>query len=185
MTKGTSLRFEPMGWQQLMLAIGIMILIVVSSNILVQYPINNWLTWGAVTYPIAFLVADVLNRRFGPAAARRVAYGWFVAALIISAWLASPRIAFASGFAFISAQLCDIYVFDRLRHRVWWQAPFIGGVAGATLDTFVFFSVAFVGTGMPWPTLLVGDLAVKLALNTFMLAPFRALMWNIARPNDS
>src|SRR5690625_3266236 len=92
MTKGTSLRFEPMGWQQLMLAIGIMILIVVSSNVLVQYPINNWLTWGAVTYPIAFLVADVLNRRFGPSAARRVAYVGFVAALIISAWLASPRI---------------------------------------------------------------------------------------------
>ncbi len=184
MTKGTSLRFEPMGWQQLMLAIGIMILIVVSSNVLVQYPINNWLTWGAVTYPIAFLVADVLNRRFGPAAARRVAYVGFVAALIISAWLASPRIALASGTAFLSAQLCDIYVFDRLRHRSWWQAPFVGGVAGATLDTFVFFSVAFAGTTMPWHTLLVGDLIVKLALNTLMLAPFRALMWNLARPGD-
>src|SRR5690625_1296956 len=177
--------FDSISITQLSMAIAVMILIVVSSNILVQYPINQWLTWGAVTYPIAFLVADLLNRRFGPTAARRVAYFGFIAALIISAWVATPRIAFASGFAFITAQLSDIYVFDRLRHRIWWQAPFIGGVAGATLDTFVFFSVAFVGTGMPWPTLLVGDLAVKLALNTFMLAPFRALMWNIARPNDS
>ncbi len=185
MSKSVSTRFDTMTWQQLSIAIGFMIMIVVSSNVLVQYPINNWLTWGAVTYPIAFLVADLLNRRFGPAAARRVAYVGFVAALFISAWLASPRIALASGSAFLFAQLCDIYVFDRLRYRSWWQAPFVGGVAGATLDTFIFFSVAFAGTDMPWPTLLVGDLIVKLALNTLMLAPFRALMWNLARPSDS
>jgi len=184
MTKSRAINFDSMSWQQLALAIGIMIVIVVSSNILVQYPINNWLTWGAVTYPIAFLVADLLNRRFGPAAARRVAYVGFVAALFISAWLASPRIALASGSAFLSAQLCDIYIFDRLRHRTWWQAPFVGGVAGAALDTFVFFSVAFAGTAMPWHTLLVGDLIVKLALNTLMLAPFRAFMWNLARPSE-
>lgn len=182
----TRLTFDRLTARQALVAIGIMIVIVVASNILVQYPINPWLTWGAVTYPIAFLVADVLNRRFGPGAARRVAYFGFVAALLISAWLASPRIALASGSAFLTAQLCDIYVFDKLRHRRWWQAPFVGGVAGATIDTFIFFSIAFVGTGMPWPTLLVGDLIVKLALNTFMLAPFRALMWNLARPaNDS
>lgn len=177
--------FDSMTPRQTVMAISIMIVIVVSSNVLVQFPINNWLTWGAVSYPIAFLVADVLNRRFGPTAARRVAYFGFVSALVISAWVASPRIAFASGFAFITAQLADIYIFDKLRHRVWWQAPFIGGVAGASLDTFVFFSVAFAGTGMPWPTLLVGDLMVKLGLNTFMLAPFRALMWNIAKPNQN
>lgn len=177
-------RFEPISALHQCVAIALMIVIVVASNVLVQYPINNWLTWGAVSYPVAFLVADVLNRRFGPAAARRVAYVGFVAALFISAYVASPRIALASGSAFLIAQLSDIYVFDRLRHRSWWQAPFVGGIAGATLDTFVFFSVAFAGTQMPWQTLLVGDLAVKLALNTFMLAPFRALMWNIARPGN-
>lgn len=177
--------FDFMTPHQAAISVAVMIAIVVSSNFLVQFPINNWLTWGAVTYPVAFLVADVLNRRFGPGPARRVAYFGFVSALIISAWVASPRIAAASGFAFITAQLTDIYLFDKLRHRAWWQAPFIGGVAGATLDTFVFFSVAFMGTGLPWPTLLVGDLIVKLALNTFMLAPFRALMWNLARPDQN
>lgn len=177
-------RYEPMTALQQSLAVGLMILIVVASNVLVQYPINNWLTWGAVSYPIAFLVADVLNRRFGPQAARRVAYFGFVSALVISIFVATPRIALASGSAFLVAQLCDIYVFDRLRHRQWWQAPLLGGVAGATLDTFVFFSVAFAGTSMPWQTLLLGDLAVKLALNTFMLAPFRALMWNLAKPTN-
>lgn len=179
-----TLRFEPMTPRQQVIAVLLMILIVVASNVMVQYPINNWLTWGAVSYPIAFLVADVLNRRFGPQAARRVAYFGFVAALVISAFVATPRIALASGSAFLVAQLCDIYVFDRLRHRTWWQAPFVGGVAGATLDTFVFFSVAFAGTSMPWQTLLLGDLAVKLCLNTFMLAPFRALMWNLANPSN-
>ena len=167
---------------QLIIAIGCMMLIVVASNILVQYPINNWLTWGALSYPVAFLVADILNRRFGPKVARQVAYVGFVAALVVSVFVASPRIALASGSAFLCAQLCDIYVFDRLRHRSWWQAPLLGGVAGALLDTFVFFSVAFAGTTMPWITLMVGDLAVKLAMNTLMLAPFRALMWNLARP---
>ncbi len=179
-----SSRFEPMTLGQQVLAVGLMILIVVASNVMVQYPINDWLTWGAVSYPIAFLVADVLNRRFGPKSARQVAYFGFIAALLISVFVASPRIALASGSAFLVAQLCDIYIFDRLRHRSWWQAPFVGGIAGARLDTFVFFSVAFAGTDMPWQTLLLGDLAVKLSLNTFMLAPFRALMWNIAKPSN-
>src|SRR5699024_9945940 len=101
MTKHALTSFEPMGWQRLGIAIGIMIIIVVSSNVLVQYPINNWLTWWAVTYPVACLVADVLIRRFGPSAARRVAYVGFVAVLFISAWLVSPRIARASGTAFL------------------------------------------------------------------------------------
>lgn len=181
----SSFRFAPMTPFQLGVSVALMIIIVVASNVLVQYPINNWLTWGAVSYPIAFLVADVLNRRFGPKSARKVAYFGFIAALAISVFVATPRIALASGSAFLVAQLCDIYIFDRLRHRVWWQAPFVGGAAGATLDTFVFFSVAFVGTTMPWHTLLLGDLAIKLCLNTFMLAPFRALMWNIANPTKS
>lgn len=175
--------FEGMSLLHLTVAVLAMILIVVASNVMVQYPINNWLTWGALSYPVAFLVADVLNRRFGPQAARRVAYFGFVSALIISVFVATPRIALASGSAFLVAQLCDIYIFDRLRHRSWWQGPLMGGIAGATVDTFVFFSVAFAGTTMPWQTLLLGDLAVKLCLNTFMLVPFRALMWNLAKTN--
>lgn len=168
--------------RQFFIAVMIMGLIVMASNILVQYPINRWLTWGALSYPIAFLVADLLNRRFGPQVARRVAYVGFIVALFASFWVASPRIAIASGSAFLCAQLIDIQVFHRLRHQHWWRAPLLGGIAGATLDTFVFFSVAFAGTSMPWVTLMFGDLAVKLAVNTLMLAPFRALMWNLARP---
>lgn len=167
---------------QFWVAVAAMGIIVVGSNILVQYPINRWLTWGAISYPVAFLVADLLNRRFGPRAARKVAYIGFILALVVSVWVATPRIALASGLAFLCAQLVDIHVFDRLRHQHWWRAPLLGGVAGATLDTFVFFSVAFAGTGVPWPSLLVGDLAVKLAVNAVMLAPFRALMWNLAKP---
>ncbi|MGE4368665.1 MAG: VUT family protein [Burkholderiaceae bacterium] len=170
---------------QFVVAVLVMGTVVVGSNVLVQYPINDWLTWGALSYPVAFLVADVLNRRFGPRAARRVAYVGFVLALVISVWVATPRIAFASGLAFLLAQLLDIQVFHRLRHQAWWRAPLLGGVAGATLDTFVFFSVAFAGTPVPWMSLLLGDLAVKLAVNAGLLAPFRALMWNIARPPES
>lgn len=174
--------FLPMPATQFLVAVVIMCTIVVGSNVLVQYPINNWLTWGAVTYPVAFLVADLLNRRFGPGAARRVAAFGFIAAVAFSMWAATPRIAVASGTAFLLAQLLDIGVFHRLRELSWWQAPLLAGIAGATLDTFVFFSIAFAGTSMPWVTLLFGDLAVKLALNVLMLAPFRALMWNLARP---
>lgn len=170
--------------RQFMVAVIIMALIVLASNVLVQYPINRWLTWGALSYPIAFLVADLLNRRFGPAAARRVAYVGFIVALAASFWVASPRIAVASGSAFLCAQLVDITVFHKLRHRSWWRAPLLGGVAGACLDTFVFFSIAFAGTAMPWVTLMFGDLAVKLLINTGMLAPFRALMWNIGQPSS-
>lgn len=172
-------RMTPM---QFFIAVAAMCAVVVGSNVLVQYPINRWLTWGAISYPIAFLVADLLNRRFGPGAARKVAVVGFVAAIVFSIWVATPRIALASGLAFLSAQLLDIYVFDRLREQHWWKAPLLGGVAGATLDTFIFFSVAFAGTSVPWVALLVGDLAVKLAINATMLAPFRALMWNLARP---
>ncbi len=177
-------RHETLGLPQFLVAVAIMGLIVVGSNVLVQYPLNRWLTWGALTYPVAFLVADVLNRRYGPHAARRVAYIGFVLALIASFWVATPRIALASGLAFLCAQITDIHVFDRLRHQRWWRAPLLGGVAGAILDTFVFFSVAFAGTPMPWVTLMLGDLVIKLALNTTLLAPFRALMWNLARPAD-
>jgi len=164
------------------LAVAAMAAIVAGSNWLVQYPLNDWLTWGALSYPVAFLVADLLNRRHGPVAARRVAWSGFIAAVAVSTWVASPRIAAASGLAFLCAQWLDIYVFDRLRRRRWWQAPLLSGALAAALDTAVFFGVAFAGTGAPWHTWLLGDLLVKLAVNLAMLAPFRALMWNLGRP---
>lgn len=174
--------FLAMTARQFVVAAFCMILIVVGSNVLVQFPLNDWLTWGGISYPVAFLVTDLLNRRFGPAAARRVAWVGFAVALIVSVWVASPRIAMASGLAFICAQLADIQVFDRLRDQRWWVAPLLSGTVGALLDTVVFFSVAFAATGTPWVTWLLGDLAIKLAVNLTMLAPFRALMWNLARP---
>ncbi len=177
--------FAKMTARQFAIAVLAMGLIVVGSNVLVQYPINRWLTWGAISYPVAFLVADLLNRRFGAAAARKVAYVGFIAALVISVWVATPRIALASGLAFLCAQLVDIQIFDRLRHQRWWRAPLVSGVLGAILDTVVFFSVAFAATGAPWTTWLMGDLAIKLVVNISMLAPFRALMWNLARPANA
>lgn len=164
-------------------AVVVMTAVVVGSNLLVQIPLNNWLTWGALSYPFAFLLADLLNRRWGPQAARRVAWAGFAAAVLASFWVATPRIAIASGTAFICAQLVDIHVFHRLRERSWWRAPLVSGVIAAVLDTLVFFSIAFAATGAPWVTWALGDMAIKLALNLLMLAPFRALMWNVARPS--
>ena len=178
-------RYEAMRAPQFAVAVLCMLLVVVGSNILVQVPLNDWLTWGGLSYPVAFLVTDVLNRRFGPSAARRVAWFGFAAALVVSFWVASPRIALASGLAYICAQLVDIQVFDRLRDQRWWRAPLISGVLGAVLDTAVFFSVAFAATGTPWLTWMAGDLAIKLAVNISMLAPFRALMWNLAKPANA
>ncbi len=176
-------RFEPMRPAHFLVAVFCMGLVVVGSNVLVQIPLNHWLTWGGLSYPLAFLVTDVLNRRFGPQAARRVAWVGFAAALAVSIWLASPRIALASGVAYICAQLLDIQVFDRLRDQRWWRAPLVSGVLGALLDTALFFSIAFAATGAPWMTWMMGDVAVKLAVNISMLAPFRALMWNLASPS--
>ena len=178
-------RFPAMSRTQFGIAVLCMLLVVVGSNILVQVPLNDWLTWGGLSYPVAFLVTDLLNRRFGPAAARRVAWCGFAAALIVSVWVASPRIALASGLAYICAQLADIQVFDRMRDQRWWRAPLVSGTLGAMLDTAVFFSVAFAATGAPWVTWMLGDLAVKLAVNVSMLAPFRALMWNLAKPANA
>lgn len=165
-------------------AVGLMCAIVVASNILVQIPLNDWLTWGGLSYPVAFLVSDLLNRRYGPQAARRVAWAGFAAAVVVSFAVASPRIALASGAAFICAQLLDIYVFDQLRDRKWWQAPVVSGVLAACIDTAVFFTIAFAGTATPWVGWALGDLAIKLALNLLMLLPFRALMWNLGKPDN-
>jgi uncharacterized PurR-regulated membrane protein YhhQ (DUF165 family) len=153
-----------------------MVLIVVSSNILVQTPVNDWLTWGAVTYPFSFLVVDLANRYYGPRAARRVVYVGFVVALVLSAWLATARIAIASGTAFLCAELLDVIIFDRLRRRAWWLPPLVSTLVASVVDTGVFFTLAFYGTDMPWMTLAVGDLGVKVALALIALLPFRVAL---------
>ena len=130
------------------IALTAMTLVVLSSNILVQYPfqhlgLGNYLTWGAFSYPFSFLVTDLSNRRFGTQGARRVVYAGFVLAVILSIILATPRIAIASGAAFLVAQLLDISIFASLRDRAWWMPPFISSVISSGLDTAIFFSFAF------------------------------------------
>ena len=153
-----------------------MIAIVAASNWLVQFPINDWLTWGAFSYPFSFLVTDLTNRRFGPAAARRVIYAGFAVGVVLSAILAPWHIARASGAAFLLAQLLDVTLFNWLRRQSWWRAPFIGSGVGSVMDTATFFGMAFAGTGLPWMTWAAGDLVVKLAFALFCLAPYRLLM---------
>jgi hypothetical protein len=153
-----------------------MTVIVTASNFLVQFPINDWLTWGALTYPVSFLVTDLTNRHLGPRSARRVVYVGFALAVILSMLLATPRIAIASGSAFLTAQLLDIYVFNRVAKNRWWLPPLLSSVLGSTLDTALFFALAFAGTGLPWITWAIGDLGVKLAIAMLMLIPFRLLL---------
>ena len=160
----------------LFLPLAAMILIVVASNWLVQFPINDLLTWGAITYPFSFLVTDLTTRLRGPVRARRVVWVGFMIAVLISAWLATPRIALASGTAFLAGQLLDIQIFQRLRAGSWWRAPLVSSILGSVLDTTLFFSLAFAGTDMPWMTLALGDLGVKLAIAVLALVPFRAVL---------
>ena len=159
-----------------------MTVIVVSSNVLVQYPINDWLTWGAFTYPVAFLVTDLTNRALGPARARQVVYAGFALAVVLSIYFATYRIALASGTAFLIAQLIDVRLFDRLREAGgWWTAPLISSTVASVIDTVLFFSIAFSGSGLPWITLAVGDFAAKMCVALAMLIPFRTLM-QLTRP---
>ena len=161
----------------MLIGIAAMTVIVAPSNYLVQFPVNDWITWGAFTYPIAFLVTDLTNRTFGPARARQVVYVGFVLAVVLSIVLATPRIALASGTAFLAAQLIDVRIFDRLKERGgWWTAPLVSSTFGSAIDTALFFSIAFVGTTVPWVTLALGDFAVKLVLALSMLIPFRVLI---------
>jgi len=168
------------------LAVGIaaMTVIVTGSNIAVQFPINAWLTWGALTYPLSFLVTDLTNRAFGPGPARRVVYAGFAVAVALSIFLATWRIAAASGTAFLLAQLLDIAIFDRLRRAAWWRAPFVSSIMASAVDTALFFTLAFAGTGLPWVTWGLGDFGVKLLMAMLLLAPFRVLMgFVVARPS--
>jgi len=167
--------FPGRGWQALILPVVAMAVVVAASNVLVGYPINDWLTWGALTYPVAFLVTDVTNRRFGPAQARRVVLVGFACAVVLSVVLASPRIALASGTAFLLAQTLDVRVFDRLRGRVWWLPPLVSSLLGSALDTALFFSLAFAGTGLPWVSWAIGDFGVKIAVALALLPAFRLL----------
>lgn len=159
------------------LMVAAMMVIVASANVLVQYPVNDWLTWGALTYPVSYFVTDLTNRLRGPAAARRVVWVGFALAVALSIVLAGPRIALASGTAFLVSQMLDVAVFDRLRGRAWWQPPLFSSVIGSAVDTALFFALAFYGTTMPWVTLAVGDYGVKVAIALAMLAPW----WWLAR----
>ena len=158
-----------------------MVATVVASNILVQYPfapfgLGDLLTWGAFTYPFAFLVTDLTNRWFGPVKTRRVVYVGFAIAVLLSIWLSEPRIALASGTAFLCAQLLDVTLFNRLRAGSWWRAPLVSSSVGSALDTAIFFSIAFAGSGLPWTTWALGDFSVKMLVAIASLLPYASLM---------
>ena len=162
--------------------------VVLSSNYLVQFPIKYYgldeiLTYGAFSYPIAFLITDLANRSYGKLVARKIVYVGFAIGisftLIFStnfADLISVRIAIGSGTAFLVAQLLDVQIFDQLRKRKWFIAPLTSSLIGSTIDTFLFFSISFYATGIPWVTLSLGDLAVKILVALVMLIPFRLLL---------
>ena len=162
--------------------------VVLSSNYLVQFPIKYYgleeiLTYGAFTYPVAFLITDLANRSYGKIIARRIVYIGFTIGVSFTllfstnfADLISVRIAIGSGTAFIVAQLLDVQIFDQLRNRKWFVAPLTSSFIGSTVDTFLFFSISFYGTGIPWITLSLGDLAVKIFVALMMLIPFRLLI---------
>ncbi|MCF7761345.1 MAG: queuosine precursor transporter, partial [Cephaloticoccus sp.] len=138
--------------------------------------LNAWLTWGAFSYPVAYLVTDVCNRVVGPQLARRVAWVGFAIGLTSSALLAPVRIAIASGTAFIVSQLLDVSIFNRLRQQSWWKAPFLGSCVASIVDTAIFFSLAFAGSSISWLHLAIGDLAVKLAMAAALLPAYRGLI---------
>lgn len=166
----------PLTARTLALPLVAMIVVIAASNFLVQFPINDWLTWGAFSYPFVFLVTDLTNRTVGARAARCVAVAGFAVAVLVSLALAPWRIAVASGSAFIVSQFLDITVFNRWRRQSWWKAPLFGSVVGSVIDTLVFFSIAFAGTQFNWLTLGAGDLGVKWLMAAALLAPYRALL---------
>ena len=163
-------------------------IVVLSSNYLVQFPINYYglneiLTYGAFSYPIAFLITDLANRSYGKIVARKIVYFGFVLGIGFTVLFStdfadfiSIRIAIGSGVAFLTAQLLDVQIFDRLRKKEWFVAPLTSSMIGSTIDTFLFFSISFYGTGVPWVTLSIGDLIVKVIVALIMLIPFRLLL---------
>ena len=166
----------------------IMGVVVLTSNYLVQFPIRYYgleklLTYGALSYPIAFLITDLANRSYGKIVARKIVYIGFVIGISFTllfstnfADLISVRIAIGSGTAFLVAQLLDVQIFDNLRKKKWYIAPFTSSIIGSTVDTFLFFSISFYATGVSWVTLALGDLAIKILITLLMLIPFRLLL---------
>jgi len=166
----------------------IMGVVVLTSNYLVQFPINHYglekiLTYGALSYPIAFLITDLANRTYGKAVARKLVYIGFAIGVSFTLLfstnfgdLISVRIAVGSGTAFLLAQLLDVQIFDNLRKKKWYIAPLTSSIVGSTVDTFLFFSISFYATGVPWITLSFGDLTIKLLITLLMLIPFRLLL---------
>ena len=166
-------------------------LIVVLSNYLVQFPIkyfglNEILTYGAFSYPVTFLITDLANRAYGKLVARKVVYVGFTIGILLTLFVStnfsdiiSIRIAIGSGVAFFIAQNLDVQIFDSLRKKIWYAAPLASSIIGSITDTFLFFSIAFYATGIPWVTLALGDLAVKLFIALVMLIPFRLLIHKI------
>lgn len=154
-----------------------MLAIVASSNYFVQFPINDWVTWGGLFYPMTFLVTELVNRFQGSHKARQVVYVGFCLAVVLSVWLATPRIALASGAAFLFSQLLDITVFNKLRQGVWWKAPLYASALGSILDSAIFWVIAFWGVeGVPFFSLAIGGTIVKLAVDLAMLTPFRLII---------
>ena len=163
-------------------------IVVLASNYLVQFPIHYYgleeiLTYGAFSYPVAFLITDLANRSYGKIIARKIVYIGFVIGIVFTLFfstnfedLISVRIAIGSGTAFLVAQLLDVQIFDKLRKKKWFVAPLTSSLIGSTIDTFLFFSISFYATGIPWVTLSLGDLAVKVLVALLMLIPFRLLL---------
>ena len=166
----------------------IMGVVVLTSNYLVQFPIHYYglseiLTYGAFTYPMAFLITDLANRSFGKEIAKKIVYFGFFIGISFTIFfstnfsdLISIRIAIGSGTAFLISQSIDVYIFDKLRNKYWFIAPLVSSINGSVIDTFLFFSIAFYATDIPWFTLAIGDLAVKLFVALLMLVPFRMLL---------
>ena len=164
--------------------------VVLISNYLVQFPVHNYglqdiLTYGAFTYPVAFLITDLANRFYGKIVAKKIVYIGFFIGVSFSLFfstnfsdLISVRIAIGSGTAFIAAQLLDVQIFDKLRKKKWFVAPLTSSFIGSTVDTFLFFSISFYGTNVPWITLSLGDLVIKILVTLIMLIPFRLLIGN-------
>ncbi len=169
----------------------LMALIVALSNYLVQFPVNYFnlqdiFTYGAFTYPVAFLITDLANRKYGKKIAKKIVYIGFVLGVVLTLYfstdfsnLISKRIAFGSGVAFLTAQLLDVQIFDKLRKKVWFLAPLVSSFIGSCVDTFLFFFISFYGTGINWITLSFGDLFVKIFVSLIMLIPFRILLSRI------
>lgn len=153
-----------------------MMTIVAISNYLVQIPINDWLTYGAIFYPISFLVTELTNRFHGPLNARKVVYSGFFLGVLLSLVMATPQIAFASGLAFLVSQLVDIIVFNRVRQLVWWWGPLLSSTIASIIDTSIFWTIGFWGISGPIVTLAIGDFMVKMIINATMLVPFRLVL---------